>query len=145
MIERRRLVSTEMSSIDPHAAALFATYQNCLNTSDLKATLALYEPTGVILMPHKTPSIGHAALEETYRELYALVDHHVEITVEEATVAAVGQWAFARTACRGKTVVRATGEEVADAVQQLWVLKAADGGSGWRISHYAFSQMGEEA
>jgi uncharacterized protein (TIGR02246 family) len=120
---------------------LFASYQQALNTSDLSLALSLYLGDGVFMMPHHPPRVGKPAIQEAYRELFNEVDHHVEVKVDEITLAGF-EWAFARTTTTGTCAVRATGKYVPDAVQQLWVLKVPDpetDGMSWRIARYSFS------
>lgn len=123
---------------------IFTTYQRALNTSDLTLAMSLYLEDGVFMMPHHPPSVGKLEIQEAYQKLFEEVDHHVEVRVDEITLAGF-EWAFARTTTTGTCTVRATGKDVPDAVQQLWVLKVPEpetDGMNWLIARYSFSPTG---
>ena len=47
-------------------------------------------------------------------------------------------WAFARTHSAGTTTINATGDQVVEGNQELFVLKKTDDGN-WKIARYCFS------
>ena len=62
---------------------------------------------------------------------------NVEFDIVEIKVVA-DDWAFARTNSAGTTTINATGDQVAEGNQELFVLKKTDDGN-WKIARYCFS------
>ena len=137
------------SNTDKSIRALFNVYQNALNTSNLDLAMSMYAPEDdsrenqpVFLAPHSPPSIGLKAIRSAYEQLFAKVDHMIALQIQDVTLTSDASWAFVRTQCTGRCLVRATGEELQDDVQGSWVLRwyLGDEGLGaWKVASYHFS------
>ena len=140
-----------MSHLSKSVQDLFSTYQTALNSSDLDLAMAMYWPEdgdknsrAAFTAPHSPPSIGLKAIRSAYEELFAKVEHMVNIEIEHFSLTHDSNWAFVRTRCTGNCRVRATGEELEDDVQGSWVLQRLGGAKSyqdgiWKVTSYHFS------
>ncbi len=113
------------------------TYEQALNASDVPGVLKLYTHDGVFMPQHSPSVVGIEAIEAAYTAVFVAIDLDVEFDIVEIELLA-DEWAFARTNSAGTTTINDTGDKVAEANQELFVLhKLADG--DWNIARYAFS------
>lgn len=125
--------STERSAIEK----LLFSYRDALNTSDVNKVLALYTSDGVF-MPSNAPSaIGQEQLKGSYEFVFSQIQLNIEFFIDEIVVN--GDYAFARTASRGTTLIHANGQTLPEENRELFVLQKADG--QWRISRYMFNKI----
>ncbi len=116
---------------------LLKTYEQVLNASDVPGVLKLYTHDGVFMPQHSPSAVGIEAIEGAYKAVFEAIDLNVEFDIVEIKLVA-DDWAFARTNSAGMTTIHVTGDKVAEANQELFVLqKMADG--DWKIARYAFS------
>ena len=133
--------STESTSIDDVSAnteieTVLRDYERALNASDLDGVLKLYTEDGVFMAPHRPSAVGIKQVEATYTGAFQAIDLEVEFDIVEIEVMA-DDWAFARTNSSGTTTINATGDKVAEANQELFVLRKI--GDNWQIARYSFS------
>ena len=107
--------------------ALLREYERALNASDVD---------GVFMAQHDPSAVGIGQIEAAYTAVFRAIDLNVEFAIVEVDVIAQ-DWAFARTNSSGTTTINATGDEVAEGNQELFVLKKIDG--NWKIARYSFS------
>jgi uncharacterized protein (TIGR02246 family) len=116
--------------------ALLEAYESVLNASDVDGILELYTDDGVFMAPNNPSAVGIEQVEAAYTAVFEAIDLNVEFDIVEIEVISDG-WAFARTNSAGTTTINATGDEVAEGNQELFVLRKVDG--DWKIARYGFS------
>ncbi len=116
--------------------AVLKGYERVLNASDVPGVLTLYAEDGVFMAQHNRSAVGSQQVEASYTAVFNAIDLNVEFDIVEISVIA-DNWAFARTNSSGTTTINATGDEIAEANQELFVLQKIDG--NWKIARYAFS------
>lgn len=125
--------STEKLAIEK----LLFSYRDALNSSDVNKVLPLYTNDGVF-MPSNAPSaIGQEQVKVSYEFVFSQIRLNIEFYVDEIVVN--GDYAFARTTSKGKTLIRANGETVPEENRELFVLQKTNG--QWKISRYMFNKM----
>ena len=116
--------------------ALLKNYERVLNASDVPGVLELYTEDGVFMAQHNPSAVGIDQVEVAYTAVFQAINLNVEFDIVEVEVIAPN-WAFARTNSSGTTTINATGDEVSEGNQELFVLKKVDG--DWKIARYGFS------
>ena len=116
--------------------AVLKNYERVLNASDVPGVLKLYAEDGVFMAQHNPSAVGSQQVEASYTAVFNAIDLNVEFDIVEIVVIA-DNWAFARTNSSGTTTINATGDEIAESNQELFVLQKIDG--DWKIARYAFS------
>ncbi len=116
--------------------AVLKAYEQVLNASDVAGVLKLYTDDGVFMAQHNRSAVGINQVEDAYTGAFQAIDLNVEFDIVEVEVIA-DDWAFARTNSSGTTTINATGNEIPEGNQELFVLKKIDG--NWKIARYAFS------
>ncbi len=137
------LISGSMSGA--HAAdsdnekihALLKNYEQALNASDVTGVVKLYTKDGVFMAQHNPSAVGIGAVRVAYEGAFKAINLNVEFDIVEIKVVA-DDWAFARTNSAGTTTINATGDQVAEGNQELFILKQTDDGN-WKIARYCFS------
>ena len=92
---------------------------------------------------HFPTAIGHSAISAAYDKTFAMIALSVKFEILEIEVMSE-EWAFARTASKGKVRVNGgEGElESEEGNQELFVLRKEDGGEGeWKIARYCFCSV----
>ncbi len=115
---------------------LLKNYEQVLNASDVPGVLKLYTDDGVFMPQHSPSAVGIEAIEGVYKAVFEAIDLNVEFDIVEIKLVA-DDWAFARTNSAGMTTIHVTGDKVAEANQELFVLQKVAG--DWKIARYAFS------
>ena len=116
--------------------SLLKGYERVLNASDTEGVIELYTDDGVFMAQHNASAVGKEQVQAAYEAVFQAIDLNVEFDIVEIEVIAA-DWAFARTNSSGTTTLNATGDEVAEGNQELFVLKKV--GDSWKIARYAFS------
>ena len=116
--------------------AVLKSYERVLNASDVDGVVRLYTEDGVFMAQHNPSAVGIQQVEAAYTAVFQAIDLNVEFDIVEVEVIA-DDWAFARTNSSGTTSINATGDEVAEGNQELFVLRKI--GGDWKIARYAFS------
>jgi len=117
--------------------ALLESYEQVLNASDAAGVVKLYTEDGVFMAQHHPSAVGIDAVKAAYEAAFKAIDLNVDFDIVEIEVLA-DDWAFARTNSSGTTTINATGDQVAEGNQELFVLKKTDDGD-WKIARYSFS------
>lgn len=116
--------------------ALLKSYEQVLNASDVDGVLELYTDDGVFMAQHNPSAVGIDQVEAAYTAVFEAINLNVTFDIVEVEVIAP-TWAFARTNSSGTTTINATGDEVSEGNQELFVLQRVDG--DWKIARYGFS------
>ena len=116
--------------------ALLKNYESVLNASDVAGVLALYAEDGVFMAQHNPSAVGIDQVEAAYNAVFEAINLNVTFDIVEVEVIAP-TWAFARTNSSGTVKINATGDEMSEGNQELFVLQKADG--DWKIARYGFS------
>jgi uncharacterized protein (TIGR02246 family) len=116
--------------------ALLKSYEQVLNASDVDGVLELYTDDGVFMAQHNPSAVGIDQVEAAYTAVFDAINLNVTFDIVEVEVIAP-TWAFARTNSSGTTTINATGDEVSEGNQELFVLQRVDG--DWKIARYGFS------
>ena len=116
--------------------ALLKNYERVLNGSDVPGVLQLYARDGVFMAQHNPSAVGIDQVEAAYEAVFRAINLNVEFDIVEVQIIAPN-WAFARTNSSGTTTINATGDEVSEGNQELFVLQKVAG--DWKIARYAFS------
>jgi uncharacterized protein (TIGR02246 family) len=116
--------------------SLLKAYEMALNTSDTAAVMDLYG-ANPIFMPQNAPAmVGRDAVRKAYDQVFSTIKLNVRFTVHE--VETLGGTAWGRTTSQGKTKILATGKDIAESNNELYVFKLEDG--GWKIHRYLFAE-----
>ena len=127
----QKMETTEKSAIEK----LLLSYPEAINASDVAHVVSLFETDGV-LMPLNAPSVqGKEQLNVTYDFLFKAVQLTIEFSIDEVIVH--GDYAYARTHSKGKTLIRASGETIPVDNKELFVLHKEKG--QWKIGRYMFN------
>ena len=125
--------TTEKSAIE----MMLFSYRDALNASDVNKVLPLYLSDGVF-MPSSAPSaVGQEQLKASYEFVFKTIKLNIEFFIDEIEVN--GDFAFARTTSKGKTLIHANGQTVPEENRELFVLKKVEG--QWKIARYMFNKM----
>ena len=116
---------------------LLSRYEGALNASDTEAVLALYAEDGVFMPQHSLPHVGHAKIRAAYDEVFAAISLDIAFAIDEI-MQPTSDWAFARTRSEGMVTLQASGDELPEANQEVFIL-AKDGRGDWKIARYIFS------
>ncbi len=117
--------------------ALLKNYEQALNASNVTGVVKLYTEDGVFMAQHNPSAVGIDAVKAAYEGAFKAINLNVEFDIVEIKVVA-DDWAFARTKSAGTTTINATGDQVAEGNQELFVLKKTNDGE-WKIARYSFS------
>ena len=117
--------------------AVLRSYEHVLNAGDVTGVLKLYTEDGVFMAQHNLSAVGIDAVRAAYEAVFKAIDLNVKFDIVEIEVVA-DDWAFARTNSVGTTTIKATGDQVAEGNQELFVLKKTGDGD-WKIARYSFS------
>lgn len=125
--------TTEKTAIEK----LLFSYRDALNASDVNKVLTLYTSDG-IFMPSNAPSaIGQEQVKAAYEFVFSQIQLTIEFYIDEIVVN--GDYAFARTASKGTTLIHANNQTVAEENRELFVLQKRNG--QWKIARYMFNKM----
>ena len=130
-IKKEMKTTVEKSAIEK----LIFSYRDAFNAEDILKTVACYEEDG-ILMPQGAPlAKGQVQLKATIGFLFKTFKINIEYIIDEVIVS--GDYAFARTNSKVKTIVRASEKIILEDNKELFVLHTV--GGQWKISHYIFN------
>ena len=117
--------------------AVIKNYEQALNASDVTGVVKLYTEDGVFMAQHNPSAVGIEAVKAAYEAVFKVIDLNVEFDIIEIEVVA-DDWAFARTNSAGTTTINATGDQMVEGNQELFVFQKTDDGN-WKIARYCFS------
>ena len=118
--------------------AVLKAYEQVLNASDVNGVVRLYTEDSVFMAQHNPSAVGIQQVEAAYTAVFQAIDLNVEFDIVEVEVIA-DDWPFARTNSSGTTTINATGDQIPEGNQELFVLQKIDG--DWKIARYAFSTI----
>lgn len=114
---------------------ILKTYETALNGNDIETILGLYGESPVFMPQHAPALVGREAVRAGYAHVFNTIKLSVRFDVHE--VQETGEWAWARTSSAGRTRVLASGAEVVEGNNELFVFKREKG--AWKIHRYLFS------
>ncbi len=117
--------------------AVIKNYEQVLNASDVTGIVKLYTQDGVFMSQHNPSAVGIDAVKAAYEGAFKAIDLNVAFDIVEIEIVA-DDWAFARTHSAGTTTINATGDQVAEGNQELFIFQKTDDGK-WKIARYCFS------
>jgi uncharacterized protein (TIGR02246 family) len=121
---------------DKAIRSMLHTYEQALNDADTEAVMQLYTDDGVFMPQNFPSSVGSEAVRQAYKGVFGAIRLTVTFAIEEVQVIAP-EWAFVRTNSSGTVLIHATGATSAEANQELFLLRKAQG--DWKIARYCFS------
>jgi uncharacterized protein (TIGR02246 family) len=110
-------------------------YETALNDNDIDAILDLYSSEPVFMPQYAPALIGRDAVRAGYDRVFATIKLAVHFDIHEVEEA--GSWAWARTSSAGRTRILATGAEVIEGNNELFLFRREDG--AWKIHRYLFA------
>ncbi len=115
---------------------LLKAYETALNAGDISAIMDLYGANPVF-MPQNAPAmIGRDAVRKGYEYVFKTLKLNVRFTIHETETS--GDTGWGRTSSAGKQRFLATGKEVSESNNELYVFKRED--EGWKIHRYLFAE-----
>jgi len=115
---------------------LMKSYENALNASDTDAVMELYSESPVF-MPQNAPAmIGREAVRKAYEDVFSKIKLTVQFTIHESEILADTAWG--RTSSAGRQKILATGREINEGNNELYVFKRE--GGRWKIHRYLFAE-----
>ena len=115
--------------------SLLRSYETALNTGAIEAIVDLYGSEPVFMPQHAPALVGRDAVRAGYEQVFATIKLDVRFEIHEVEEA--GDHAWARTSSTGRTKVLATGEEVAEGNNELFIFRREHG--VWKIHRYLFA------
>jgi uncharacterized protein (TIGR02246 family) len=131
------MTQAEIARDEAGIHATMAAYNAALNGGQTTTVLPLYTDDGVFMPPYSQSAIGKSAVATAYGKVFEELQFDVKFTIAELVVMAPN-WAYVRTNSAGTTFHRSLGKKLAEANQELFILKKGDDGK-WRIARYSFS------
>ncbi len=131
-------MSADLTQQTVPATEVLRRYATALNARDVDTIVSLYANDGVFMAQHRTPSVGRAAIEQAYREIFGMIALDIAFEIDEVEVVSPTV-AYARTRSAGKTTILATGDVVSEGNQELFVLLRDAASGDWKIGRYIFS------
>lgn len=128
--------STAMENEKSAIEKLLFAYRDALNASDTGKVLPLYTANGVFMPSNAPTAIGQEQVKGAYDFVFKNIQLKIEFFIDEVEVH--GDFAFARTASKGTTLIHATGETVPEENRELFVLQKDNG--QWKIARYMFNK-----
>ena len=135
------LTSGAMASPKPDARAdaalreVLQRYETALNAKDLETIVSLYGSEPVFMPQHSSPLAGREAVRAGYQHVFETIQLSIRFEIHD--VQQTGDWAWARTSSTGRTRILATGAEVTEGNNELFVFRRENG--AWKIHRYLFS------
>ncbi|MGE3343215.1 MAG: nuclear transport factor 2 family protein [Vicinamibacterales bacterium] len=114
---------------------ILTTYETALNNNDIDTILSLYGETPVFMPQHAAALVGRDAVRAGYAHVFDTIKLSIRFDVHEVQEA--GDWAWARTSSAGRTRVLASGAEISEGNNELFIFRREDG--SWKIHRYLFS------
>jgi uncharacterized protein (TIGR02246 family) len=115
--------------------SVLKSYEQALNSNDIESILSLYGQSPVFMPQHAPALVGRDAVRAGYEQVFAAIKLAIRFEVHE--IEESGDWAWARTSSAGRTKILATGDEVAEGNNELFVLRRENG--AWKIHRYLFA------
>ena len=101
--------------------------------------MPLYTDDGGFMAPFSPSAIGRESIRKAYAAVFAAIRLTVKFDIVEI-VEMSPDWVFARTTSAGTTLNYATGTTIAEANQELFILRKGPDGN-FRIARYSFRAL----
>ncbi len=115
--------------------SVIESYETALNGNQIETILGLFGSEPVFMPQHAPALVGRQAVRAGYEQVFATIKLSVHFDIHEVQEA--GDWAWARTSSAGLTRILATGIEVREGNNELFVFRRED--SVWKIHRYLFA------
>lgn len=110
-------------------------YEVALNGDQIDAILDLYG-SDPVFMPQNAPAlVGRDAVRAGYKYVFDSIKLNIRFMIHE--IHETGDWAWARTSSSGLTKQLATGKELSEGNNELFVFRREQG--IWKIHRYLFA------
>jgi ketosteroid isomerase-like protein len=110
-------------------------YETALNGADVAAILGLYGREPIFMAQNAPAFVGRDAVLAGYNRVFETLKLNVRFEIHEVQEA--GDWAWARTSSAGRTRILASGVEVTEGNNELFVFRRENG--EWKIHRYLFA------
>jgi uncharacterized protein (TIGR02246 family) len=114
---------------------ILKTYESALNANDIEAILGLYGGDPVFMPQHAPALVGRDAVRAGYTQVFETIKLTIRFDIHEIEEA--GDWAWARTSSAGRTRILASGADIEEGNNELFVFRREKG--EWKIHRYLFS------
>jgi uncharacterized protein (TIGR02246 family) len=114
---------------------ILKTYETALNANDIEAILGLYGGDPVFMPQHAPALVGRDAVRAGYEQVFGTIKLTIRFDIHEVQEA--GDWAWARTSSAGRTRILASGADIDEGNNELFVFRRETG--EWKIHRYLFS------
>lgn len=128
--------SKEMENEKAAIEQLLFSYRDALNASSTDKVLPLYTANGVFMPSNAPTAVGQDQIRGSYDFVFKNIQLNIEFFIDEIEVH--DNFAFARTASKGTTLIHATGQTVPEENRELFVLEKDNG--QWKIARYMFNK-----
>ncbi|WP_165492699.1 YybH family protein [Lichenihabitans psoromatis] len=125
-----------MNADEQSAAALLKAYGHAANAADAHAIAALYAPDGVLMAQNMAPCVGNEAVHQAYAGMFQAIALDIAFSIAELRQIAP-DWVLARTTSTGTIKLLATGADIPEANQELFLFQRID--AAWKIARYCFN------
>jgi uncharacterized protein (TIGR02246 family) len=110
-------------------------YETALNTKDLETVLGVYGSEPVFMPQNSSALTGRDAVRAGYQHVFDTIQLSIRFEIHD--IQQTGDWAWARTSSTGRTRILATGAEVSEGNNELFVFRRENG--AWKIHRYLFA------
>lgn len=115
--------------------SVLRSYEAALNANAIDTILDLYGSEPVFMPQHAPALVGRGAVRAGYEQVFATIKLDVRFEIHEVEEA--GDYAWARTSSAGRTKILATGVQVAEGNNELFIFRRENG--AWKIHRYLFA------
>lgn len=93
-------------------------------------------------MPSSAPaSAGTANIKVAYQYVFSMIQPDIKFTIDSIQVIFNENVAYATSTSKGKSLVKATGNNIPEINREMFVFKKEE--ESWRISKYMFNKMSQ--
>jgi uncharacterized protein (TIGR02246 family) len=114
---------------------LLYSYQNVLDSSNVKAVSVLYTTDAELLPQGDKTATGTKQISDSYSQLFKAIQLTIKFGIEDIEVR--GDFAFARTHSQGTILVHASGKILPEDNRELFIFRQENG--QWKIYKYMFN------
>jgi ketosteroid isomerase-like protein len=110
-------------------------YEKALNANDIETILRLFGAEPVFMPEHAPALVGRDAVRAGYESVFATIKLDVRFTIHDSE--GTDGWAWARTSSAGRTRILASGAEIQEGNNELFIFRKE--GGEWKIHRYLFA------
>ena len=115
--------------------SVLRSYEAALNSNAIDTILDLYGSEPVFMPQHAPALVGRDAVRAGYEQVFATIKLDVRFEIHEVEEA--GDSAWARTSSAGRTTILATGTQVTEGNNELFIFRREN--EAWKIHRYLFA------